>query len=212
MRTSRAIVICALVVAGCSGSSKHATPTTSVATTASSVGSSTTTSAKGAPTSTSSSGATTTVRSVPPSRTCAASQLRLTSYSNSGTGHIIDILVFTNTSNTTCFVQGYPGVAGLDAHGKQVIQAERTTQGYVRALPAGQPIPVVTLAPGQAASATVEGDDVTRGTETSCPTYPSLLVTPPNTTTSIVVKLEMAGCVPVQVHPVVPGTTGERAS
>jgi hypothetical protein len=146
-----------------------------------------------------------------PIPTCAASQLRLTSYSNSGMGHIIDILVFTNTSSATCFVRGYPGVAGLNAQGKQVVQAERTTQGYVRALPTGQAVPVVTLAPQQAASSSVEGDDVARGTETSCPTYPSLLVTPPNTTTSIVVKLGMAGCVPVQVHPVVPGTTGMLA-
>jgi len=126
-------------------------------------------------------------------------------------GHIIDILVLTNTSTTSCVVQGYPGVAGLNAQGKQVVQAERTTQGYVRALPAGHAIPVVTLAPGQAASASIEGDDVTRGTETSCPTYPSLLVTPPNTTTSTVVPVEMAGCVPIQVHPVVPGTTGMLA-
>jgi hypothetical protein len=125
-------------------------------------------------------------------------------------GHIIDILVFTNTSNTTCVVQGYPGVAGLNAQGMQVVQAQRTTQGYVRALP-GQAIPVVTLPPGHPASATVEGDDVPRGGETSCPTYPSLLVTPPNTTTSIVVHLAMAGCVPIQVHPVVPGSTGTRS-
>ncbi|MGO9874948.1 MAG: DUF4232 domain-containing protein [Acidimicrobiia bacterium] len=142
--------------------------------------------------------------------TCAASQLRLTSYSNSGAGHIIDILVFTNTSNTTCFEQGYPGVAGLNAQGTQVVQAQRTTHGYVRAVP-GQAIPIVTLSPGHTASATVEGDDVPRGTETSCPTYPSLLVTPPNTTTSIVVRVGMAGCVPVQVHPVVPGNTGMLA-
>ncbi len=215
MKTTLAIVVCAFVVAGCSSSSKHATSSTSTTTRVSASSSSTSTSAPTSaptsvttsPTSPSNGPTPTTARSTPTMPSCAASQLRLTSYSNSGAGHIVDILVFTNTSKTTCFEQGYPGVAGLNAQGKQVVQAQRTTQGYVRALP-GQAIPIVTLPPGQTASAAVEGDDVPRGTETSCPTYPSLLVTPPNTTTSMVVQLGMAGCVPIQVHPVVPGRTG----
>lgn len=116
--------------------------------------------------------------------------------------------MFTNPSTTTCVVSGYPGVAGLNAAGKQVVQAVRTKHGFIGGVPENQPIPVVTLAPGQKASARVEGDDVTSGTQTSCPSYPSLLVTPPNTKTSIHVSSEMPGCIPIQVHPVVPGTSG----
>ena len=46
------------------------------------------------------------------------------------------------------------------------------------------------------------------GNATSCPTYPKLLVTPPNTTKSVTIDMSMPGCSPVQVHPVVPGKTG----
>jgi hypothetical protein len=123
-------------------------------------------------------------------------------------GHIGVVLVFKNTSAQTCKLMGYPGVAGLDAAGKQVMQATRTLNGYLRVVPRGHAPPVVTLTTGQSASAFVEGTDVPTGNRTSCPTYPKLLVTPPNTTQSVVISASMPGCSPVQVHPVVPGTTG----
>lgn len=129
--------------------------------------------------------------------------------SNSGAGHIVAVLAFKNTSTQTCTLVGYPGVAGLDSAGHQVVQATRTLNGYVRVLPPNvvHP-PVVTLSPGQTASAIVEGSDVTVGNQTGCPTYPQLLVTPPNTTHSVLINFAMPGCIPVQVHPTVPGTKG----
>ncbi len=75
-------------------------------------------------------------------------------------------------------------------------------------------IPVVTLATGQSASAEVEGTDVPTGTDTSCPFYPSFLVTPPDETHSVTVKAGAGGsngfpgCSPISVNPVVAGTTG----
>jgi hypothetical protein len=127
-------------------------------------------------------------------------------------GHIGVVLIFKNVSAQTCKLQGYPGVAGLDAAGHQVVQAVRTLNGYMRVLPAGASAPVVTLAPGQSGSAFVEGTDVPTGGATSCPTYPKLLVTPANTTHSVVVDMSMPGCSPVQVHPTVPGTSGSDLS
>jgi hypothetical protein len=123
-------------------------------------------------------------------------------------GHIGVLLRFANTSAQTCKLMGYPGVAGLDASGHQAIQATRTLNGYIRVLPPGQGPPVVTLTSGESASAFVEGTDVPLGGATSCPSYPKLLVTPPNTTRSVLVDMAMPGCTPVQVHPVVPGTKG----
>ena len=123
-------------------------------------------------------------------------------------GHIGVIVVFTNTSPQTCKLMGYPGVAGLNAAGHQAVQAVRTLNGYMRVLPTGQGPPVVTLTTGESASAFVEGTDVPTGNQTSCPTYPKLLVTPPNTTQQVTIDTSMPGCSPVQVHPVVPGTTG----
>jgi hypothetical protein len=123
-------------------------------------------------------------------------------------GHIGVILIFKNTSPQTCKLTGYPGVAGLNAAGNQAIQATRTLNGYTGGVPTGRIPPVVTLTTGQSASAFVEGTDVPTGNQTSCPTYPKLLVTPPNTTQQVTIDTSMPGCSPVQVHPVVPGTTG----
>jgi hypothetical protein len=126
---------------------------------------------------------------------------------NSGAGHIGVVLRFKNTGAQTCTLVGYPGVAGLDARGTQVIQATRTLNGYLGGIPAGRLPPVVTLTTGHSASAIVEGSDVTQG-NAACETYPKLLVTPPNTTQSVTIDMSMSGCAVVKVHPVVAGTGG----
>jgi hypothetical protein len=123
-------------------------------------------------------------------------------------GHIGIVLLFRNASAQACSLQGYPGMAGLDASGHQAVQAVRTLNGYFRALPPGEGPPVVTLAPGHVASAFIEGTDVPVNGATSCPSYPKVLVTPPNTTVSVLIAKSMPGCTPIQIHPVVPGTDG----
>jgi hypothetical protein len=194
-----------LGTAACSSSSKPASPTTTAATTTTDAAANTTTSGSGTAT-VPPTGATTST--IPRTPACAASQLKLTHDNQGAAGHIIVTLVFTNTSTTTCAIQGYPGVAALNAAGKQVTQAVRTKNGYAGGVPDDRSIPVVTLNPGQTASAVVEGTDVPSGAQSSCPTYPALLVTPPNTRTSIKVTTSMPGCSPVEVHPVVGGTSG----
>jgi hypothetical protein len=125
--------------------------------------------------------------------------------------------VFTNQSQSACTLSGYPGVAGLDAQGNQAVQAVRTLAGYLGGLKPGDTTPpLVSLAPGQTASATVEGTDNPIGSATSCPYYPILLVTPPNLTDSVRVTVSdlgrvtsgLPGCSPIEVHPVVPGNSG----
>ena len=88
--------------------------------------------------------------------------------------------------------------------GVQIAQAVRTLNGYMGG--AGQSAPHVTLEPGVTASAVVEGTDVPVGSETSCPTYSSLLVTPPDATQSVRFRISLPGCSGLQVHPVVPRT------
>jgi len=124
-------------------------------------------------------------------------------------GHQGVVLLFVNNGSTSCALSGYPGVAGLNASGTQIAQAQRTLTGMMGGLAPGvTAIPVVTLSAGQTASAVVEGTDVTNGTETSCPTYASLLATPPNTMKSVPIPLSLPGCSGLEVHPVVPGTSG----
>jgi len=120
-------------------------------------------------------------------------------------GHIGVVLIFTNISAFPCVEVGYPGVAALTAEGIQAVQALRTPGGYLQGNTSRKE---VTLASGQSASAIVEGTDVPTGTATSCPSYPKLLVTPPNATESVVISAVMPGCSPIEVYPVVSGATG----
>lgn len=178
-----------------------------------SVGSPTSTTVTAAPTTASTSSKGSTSSTVPASQVkrapnCKFSQLAVTATGDSATGHIGVLVRFENTRASTCDLIGYPGVAGLDAAGRQVVQAARTLHGFIPGVPTGQRPPVVVLADGQSASAFVEGTDVPQGNDHPCPTYPRLLVRPPNTMHSVRIDMAMPGCSPLQVHPVVPGTSG----
>ena len=156
---------------------------------------------------------------VVPQSPCQISQLRISpGASGFGTGNVGQALLFTNVSQTTCTISGYPGVAALDSHGNQVAQARRELIGYLGGLQNNaSSVPVVTLASGQVASAEVEGTDNPVGTATSCTYYPSFLITPPNETHSVTVSAGVVqgshtpgfpGCSPISVNPMVPGTSG----
>ncbi len=133
---------------------------------------------------------------------CTGAQIAVSAgQSDAATGHIGARVIFKNTSASPCVLYGFPGVAGLDAHGKQQVQAKRVTSGYLGTATAG----TVLVAPGATASALVGGVDVPSGNATSCPTYPALLVTPPGTRTSTKVALQMPGCPTLVVYPVVAG-------
>jgi hypothetical protein len=140
---------------------------------------------------------------------CTFAQLRVTAGQGGvGLGHSGFPIRFQNVSSAACTIQGYPGVAGIDSHGQQVTQAERTSAGYLGGLPPGDPIPVVTLAPGAQGSALVEGTDDPEGGATSCQQLVGILVTTPNTTQYVQMAVAPGDCSGLQIHPVVPGTTG----
>ncbi len=144
---------------------------------------------------------------VQPTTSCTFSQLTVIAKSDGvALGHVGVVLMFENTGSSICSLYGYPGVAGLNAEGVQVTQAVRTVNGYLGG--AGTGASHVILAPGESASAIVEGTDNPVGTATTCSTYPRLLVTPPNTTQSVTIDFSLPGCSALQVHPVVPGTSG----
>lgn len=127
---------------------------------------------------------------------------------DAGLGHRSVVLVFTNAGPTACKLHGYPNVAGLDEAGKQVAQATQTPNGYMGGLAAGAPIPTVTVAAGQQASAMVEALASAAG---GCP-YKKILVTAPNDTTATSLPWnDIDGCSALRVHPVVPGTSGYAA-
>jgi Protein of unknown function (DUF4232) len=149
---------------------------------------------------------------------CRVGQLRIQAGASGGAaGNVGQTIAFTNVGQTTCTMSGYPGLAALDAQGSQVAQAVRHEIGMMGGLPNdSSPIPLVTLAPGQTASAEIEGSDLPPGTATTCVGYPSFLVTPPGETHSVRVVVPQInasyggfpGCYPISVNPVVPGATG----
>jgi len=107
---------------------------------------------------------------------------------------------------------GYPGVAALTTQGVQAQQAQRELNGYLGGLENSTTLPLVVLASGQTASALVEGTDNPVNGASSCPSYPALLVTPPGFTVSTKVSVGgFPGCSNLEVHPVVPGTSGQKS-
>jgi hypothetical protein len=145
----------------------------------------------------------------PTASQCEFGQLTVTASSGgAATGHIADLLLVKNTSTSPCHLSGYPGVAGLNGSGKQEVQANRTLNGFMGGVLSGSRMPIVILAPGATASSVLEGTDMPVGGASTCPTYPELLVTPPNTRQSVKVAVGIEGCSPISVHPVVARTSG----
>ena len=113
-----------------------------------------------------------------------------------GMSHADNVVTFTNTGSATCRIQGYPGMAALNNAGKQIQQAARASVGK---------IPLVTLAPGQVASAEITGNTASC---TKPASVPGLLVTAPDQRTST--RLGPYGTVCVNslgIGPVHPGNS-----
>ncbi|WP_052434147.1 DUF4232 domain-containing protein [Streptacidiphilus melanogenes] len=143
---------------------------------------------------------------------CTGSQVTVgVGQGGAATGHLEVPLLFTNISGTSCTLYGYAGVAGLDANGKQAVQATRTLRGFTGGLAQGATAPSTITVPAHGrASALLEWTDVPEGNATSCPTYTSVLVTPPGTKTSTrIASIQPTACT-LQIHPVVSGTTGDQ--
>jgi hypothetical protein len=179
-----------ILLTGCGAGTPSTTTSTSTSTSNSTAPSSTsTTAAAGSP-------------------NCTTSQITVSAGLSSGAvGTIAQVLVFENSSSSSCVLHGFPGVAGLDNAGNQLVQASREVDNTPFTGSTAS-LPTVTLLPGQSASATLFGSDVPTGSATSCVTYAALLVTPPNAFQSVKVDAQMPGCAGLRVSPVYAGTNG----
>jgi hypothetical protein len=225
-RTLISVVAVAGLMTGCASKAQKALPPPAPATTTStSLAPSGTTSGTTVAATTSTSAPTTTAlttTTVPsgPSA-CTSSQLAVSlDQPGAGLGHVGVTILFRNTGTVSCVLEGYPGVALLDQAGRQAAQATRTPTGYLGGLLDNTSTPpILTVAPGATASALLESTDVPTGNATSCPSYQSFLVTPPNLRVSVTLRLPshgadalsaLPGCSPPQIHPVVAGSTGRQ--
>jgi len=137
---------------------------------------------------------------------CRGPQLVVgTGGSDSASGHRALVLLFTNHGGTPCHLKGYPGVAALDTSGTQVAQAQRTLGGYMGG---ASSTATVLLRPGQAASALVEALAYNPSDGSACTPWAGLLVTAPDDTASTRLPWTSDGCAQLEIHPVVPGSTG----
>lgn len=105
-------------------------------------------------------------------------------------------LAFRNGGEQPCFLRGFPGVSAADAAGKGVVDAARdTSKAAVR----------VVLEPGRAAHALLAVSHVPPDAK-ACPTYPMLLVTPPDSRRTQKVSVDVTPCARrMRVTVVLPG-------
>ena len=138
---------------------------------------------------------------------CTTAQLTISlGVMQSGLSHYGDILLFKN-NGPTCALHGYPGLDADNAAGVAVVHAQRTQSGYLGGLGQGVAEPTVSLTTGQTASALFEG--YAPGVlSTPCPAYSTLVVTPPNETHPVRLLSPQTVC-QIQIHPVVPGASGD---
>ncbi len=206
----------AALLAGCGGGSNSSAPTSTSAPTTASAPASTTQSSTPATTSTVSSpsgmppGGTTTpsgsssppTSSANPSR-CRSSDLAATDDGGQGAGGTyFGVIVFRNTTQQACTLDGFPGLLRLDPAGHPR-PTSVTRRGVAH---------LVTLAPQGRASFGYSAADGPHGTATSCPSPARLEVTPPNAFNSIVVAEKMPDCGPdVPVSAVLPGVINDVA-
>jgi hypothetical protein len=81
------------------------------------------------------------------------------------------VLLFENTSAGRCTLQGYPGADIVDVDGPTV-HVERRMQNAA---------PLLTLQPGDVATADLQASDVNRATESPCGNWGLVVVIAPNT-------------------------------
>ncbi len=124
---------------------------------------------------------------------CQPDQLTLAIHSSNGAaGHIGQMAQFTNTSNATCTLFGFPGALMLDAqHNPMTTHALWQTNAYMFTNQVKQN---VSLAPGASGYFAVTWSDVTIGSQTGCPTSAYLSVTPPNDFSVLTVADQINAC------------------
>ena len=119
-------------------------------------------------------------------------------------------VVFTNISDRTCTLQGYPGLA--IAVDKTAVNATRVLNGFRGNLPPLKSPPLVTLSPGGNAYAVMEW--MLSDGQNCYPTGTGVIeATAPNTTRTVAISTSaLVGkqgiCSSLEINPVVPGTFG----
>ncbi|MBR7828906.1 DUF4232 domain-containing protein [Actinospica sp. MGRD01-02] len=149
------------------------------------------------------------------SQNCRNGDIQVSEQAGQGEmGHISLLLVFQNTSGSTCVLHGYPGAALTGRAGTADLNATRALSGALGGAVGLAKAPIVVLAPGADASAVLEWSDVQTGSGCAMQNPVSLLVTPPNTTQTSTLSISTGTevCSGFEIHPVLEGVVSEPAS
>ncbi|HEV7204064.1 MAG TPA: DUF4232 domain-containing protein [Jatrophihabitans sp.] len=137
---------------------------------------------------------------------CGNTSLTVSASAEQGaTGHANFILRFRNRTGNTCTIYGYPGLDALSSTDHVLAHATRTVNGFTGGSRHG--IPTVVLHPGAYASADVEWMNFNPVTSGACTFSHSVATTPANTSHTVHLARSVSVC-RLQVHPTVPGLTG----
>jgi hypothetical protein len=168
-----------LMLAACSSGSSTATTVTTTTPTTRPATTSTTTAR----------GTTTTVAGTPG---CTTANLTASIYGSSGAAGTIETTVsLKNNLATSCTLSGYPGLGMTGSNGASLTTTVVRKGNY--AFTAMAPT-AVTLSGGQPAFFNMGYSDVPTGSATSCPTAANLVITPPNSYTSMTIPAQLAPC------------------
>jgi hypothetical protein len=139
-------------------------------------------------------------------RACTNGSLTVSHSSSQGAaGHSSFVLLFKNTSGSTCTLYGYPGLDALNASGHVLAHATRTLNGYMGGAHA---VRTITVRPGHYASATSEWWNFNPVNNGACTFSRSVATTPANTTRTVRLAVSVSIC-RLQIHPTVSGATGQ---
>jgi hypothetical protein len=194
-----AITLIGLAAAGCSSSASSSSSPTATATTTVTASAPASSSTAVAPSSPSGGGGTT---------ACPTSSLQVKQSAPNGyAGGVYVNIVFTNASNSSCTLYGYPGVSLVSSSRTQIgLAAKRTTTTAAK---------VVTLASGASAHAQLQIVDALNFPALSCaPTKATYLrIFPPNQTASVYLSNASSTCSkPTQVLFISPVQAGAGSS
>lgn len=138
---------------------------------------------------------------------CTTSQLLLsTGRGGAATGTFYLPLVFTNTSNTTCSLRGYPGASFVDANGQQLGASAQRSEG--------EPVRRVVLASGGKAHALLGIPESANFSQSDCrPRKASgVRAYSPDQTQSLVAHVKLTICTTkngrASIQEIRPGTQG----
>lgn len=146
---------------------------------------------------------------------CASSAITVSEghYGVAG-GNVGQVILFKNTSTDTCALQGYPSVGFPIYNGGQIVPAS-TLSGFIGGDTAGTTPPLVSIAPGQSASALVEWVDSPVADQPVFAPDLGIQVGIPGGTATATLAADGNGTTTaqidgyLQVHPIVPGTDGD---